>query len=201
MTESTTEVDQLELLPTTPLLTTESSAEHEAIRQAIELELRPASMIERIYVADFIDLVWETMRYRRTKTAMINVTLRPALERLLPPLLRTPMDPFSHDDEARDLAQRWFTDALARKRVADLLHQVGLDNHAIEAEAVRQLFSELEALDRMLTSLDVRRSRVLAFLTSYRASLGTRARETSDRMLDGRAIPQIQDRASKRPAA
>src|SRR5262249_55774752 len=51
-------------------------------------------------------------------------------------------------------------------------HSVDLiDESAIEAEAVRRSSSDLELLDRMLTSLESRRDKALGCVAEYRVSL------------------------------
>jgi hypothetical protein len=76
-----------------------------------------------------------------------------------------------------------------------------LDESAIEAEAVRRSSSELEVLDRMLTSLESRRNKALGCVAEYRASLAQQLRESADRIIDGKGVHRIEDAASKRSTA
>jgi hypothetical protein len=125
------------------------------------------------------------------------------LEHLLPQLLRQP-DQYEDDvrDEAQDLAYAWFTDQEAKKQVSELLSGFELDESAIEAEAIRRSSSDLELLDRMLTSLESRRNKALGCIAEYRASLGQQLRESADRIIDGKGVLRLEDAASKRsPAA
>src|SRR5436190_1791015 len=70
-------------LPQPPLLSTESTKEFEAVRDAMEQEIRPRGIIEQIYVADFSYILWEIERLRRCKAATVNMALRTALENVL----------------------------------------------------------------------------------------------------------------------
>jgi hypothetical protein len=99
-------------------------------------------------------------------------------------------------DEAKVLAQAWFTDQDAKRQVLETLSRFKLDESAIEAEAIRKSSSDLELLDRMLTSLESRRDKALRCVAEYRASLAQQLRESADRFLDGKEVPRLQDAAS-----
>jgi hypothetical protein len=190
-------------LPKLPLLITESADEFDTLRDAFEQEVKPRGIIEQIYVLDICAIVWEILRLRRCKVVIINSAFRSALEHLLIQLLKQPGQSDYHvRDEAQALAQAWFTDQEAKKQVSELLSQFELDESAIEAEAIRRSSSDLELLDRMLTSLESRRDKALRCVADYRASLAHRLREGADRFIDGKGVLRLEDAASKRsPAA
>jgi hypothetical protein len=177
------------LLPKSPLLITESADEFDALRDAFEREIRPHGIIEQMYVHDIISIVWEILRLRRCKVYMINAAFSDALEDLLTRLLREPEQAeYNVRDEARYLARAWFTDKDAKKRVSEILSRFELDDSAIEAVAIRRLSSNLELLDRMLTSLESRRNKALGCVAEYRASLAQQLRESADRVIDGKVL-------------
>ena len=60
--------DERMLLPKPPLLITESASEFEALREALEREIKPRGIIEQTYVADIGCIAWEIQRLRRCKT-------------------------------------------------------------------------------------------------------------------------------------
>ena len=124
------------------------------------------------------------------------------MEHLLPQLLRQP-DQYEDDvrDEAQDLAYAWFTDQEAKKQVSELLSGFELDESAIEAEAIRRSSSDLELLDRMLTSLESRRNKALGCVAEYRASLAHQLRQSADRIIDGKGVLRLEDAASNRSTA
>jgi hypothetical protein len=194
--------NELTLLPKSPLLITESADEFDALRDAFEQEIKPQGIIEQMYVHDISYMVWEILRLRRCKVVIINAAFRRALENLLEQLLRQPGQ-YNYDveDEARTLAQAWFTDQEAKKQVSELLSQFNLDQSAIEAEAIRMSSSDLELLGRMLTSLESRRDKALRCVADYRTSLAHRLRESADRIIDGRGVLRLEDAASKRSTA
>jgi hypothetical protein len=106
-------------------------------------------------------------------------------------------------NEAKDLAYAWFTDKEAKKQVLEILSGFDLDESAIEAEAIRRSSSDLELLDRMLTSLESRRNKALGCVAEYRASLGQghQLRESADRIIDGKGVLRLEGAASTRSTA
>src|SRR5271154_5554100 len=78
------------MLPTAPLLITESKDEFDRIRDALNGEIEPRGIIEQLYVEDIAYLVWEALRMRRNKAAIINSAFRAALTEIISQLLREP---------------------------------------------------------------------------------------------------------------
>jgi hypothetical protein len=194
--------NELTLLPKLPLLITESADEFDALRDAFKQEIKPRGIIEQMYVHDISSIVWEILRLRRCKVVIINSAFRSALEHLLIQLLKQPGQSDYHvRDEAQALAQAWFTDKEAKKQVSEILTGFDLDESAIEAEAIRRSSSDLELLDRMLTSLESRRNKALGYVAEYRASLGQQLRESADRIIDGKGVLRLEDAASNRSTA
>jgi hypothetical protein len=194
--------NELALLPKSPLLITESADEFDALRDAFEREIKPRGIIEHMYVHDISSIVWEILRLRRCKAVIINAAFRSALEHLLPQLLRQPGQAEYHvRDETKNLAHAWFTDKEAKKEVSEILGQFELDESAIEAEAIRRSSSDLELLDRMLTSLESRRNKALGCVAEYRASLAQQLRDSADRIIDGKDVLQLERASSNRSTA
>jgi hypothetical protein len=190
------------LLPKLPLLITESADEFDALQDAFEQEIKPRGIIEQMYVRDICAIVWEILRLRRCKVIIINSAFRSALEHLLKQLLRQPGQyEFDVDGEAQALAQSWFTDQEVKKQVSEILSRFNLDESAIEAEAIRRSSSDLELLDRMLTSLESRRNKALGCVADYRGILGQQLRESADRIVDGKGVLRLEDAASNRSTA
>jgi hypothetical protein len=194
--------NELALLPKLPLLITESADEFDALRDAFKQEIKPRGIIEQMYVHDICAIVWEILRLRRCKVIIINSAFRSALQNLLKQLLRLPGQyEYQVEGEAEALAHSWFTDQEAKKQVSEILNRFDLDESAIEAEAIRRSSSDLELLDRMLTSLESRRDKALGCVAQYRASLAHQLRENSDRIIDGKGVLRLEDAASERSTA
>jgi len=194
--------NELALLPKLPLLITESADEFDALREAFEQEIKPRGIIEQMYMHDICCIVWEILRLRRCKVVIINSAFRSALEHLLVQLLKEPGQ-YNYDveDEAETLAHGWFADQEAKKQVSEILGRFDLDEAAIEAEAIRRSSSDLELLDRMLTSLESRRNKAFGCVAEYRASLAHQLRESADRIIDGKDVLQLEHPSDKRSTA
>jgi hypothetical protein len=188
---------QTALLPKPPLLISESAEEFDAVYEALEREIRPRGIIEQMYLADISSIIWEILRLRRCKAVIVNAARRTALQNLLYRLLEVPG---ADSEEAEYLALAWFTDREAKKQVSEVLGQFGLDELAIEAEAIRCVSSDLELLDRMLASLESRRDKALRRVAEYRGSLARQLRESADRMIEGQVVPPLHLASSKESA-
>ena len=185
-----------------PVLNSESIEEFDAMHEALELEIKPRGPIERMYVSDISAILWEILRLRRSKTAIINAGYRAALECLLVQFMRDPTQPeYGVRDKAQMLALRWFTDQEAKNQVKELLDQFGLDESAIEAEAIRRLSEDLESLDRLLTSLESRRNKALLCVGEYREWFARRLRESADKIIEAQTVLRLEDESTKRSSA
>jgi hypothetical protein len=194
--------NELALLPKPPLLKSESAAAFDAMHEALESEIKPRGFIERMYVADICAILWDILRLRRCKAVIINAAYRPALGHLLVQLLRQPgQSDFADEDAAEELALRRFTDPAAKKQVSEILGQFELDELSIEAEAIRRSSADLEALDRMLTSLESRRDKALRCIGDYRDGLARRLRESANRVIEAKSLPRLEDASSKQSSA
>ena len=194
--------NELALLPKLPLLITESAEEFDALCDAFEREIKPRGIIEHMYVHDICSIVWEILRLRRCKVVIINSAFRSALQHLLMQLLKGPGEyDYEVENQAQALAQSWFTDQEAKKQVSETLSRFDLDESAIEGEAIWRSSSDLELLDRILTSLESRRTKALACVAEYRASLAHQLRESADRIIDGKGVLRLEHPSSKGPTA
>ncbi len=177
-----TRASEVVLVPKVTLLMTESAKEFASLCASLSREMKPRGIIEQTYVDDFATILWEIRRLRRCKAVIINTAFRPALENLLRQLMRPPG--LSLDDRVNALALAWFSDPQCKDEVTEILREFHLDDFAIEAEAIRISARDLEPLDRMVTSLEVRRDKVLRSIAEYRYTFAKQLRQTSDRLLE-----------------
>jgi hypothetical protein len=197
---SQTSADSALKLISRPALTiTESADDYDSVAKSLHQEISPRGVIEQIYVADISAIVWESLRLRRSKTALINMAFRAALKNLLVQFWKDP-EGMALYQESETLALEWFADPQARRQVAEILNQFHLDETAIEAEAIRAVAEDLELLDRMLLSLEVRRNRALRSIADYREVFAVQVQEVSDRILNTGPILQLQNPAGQRSA-
>jgi hypothetical protein len=71
------------LLGKRPLLVSESRRDFDAVYDDFEKELMPQGIIERMYVTDAACIVWDIVRFRSYRVALVNTAFREALEELL----------------------------------------------------------------------------------------------------------------------
>jgi hypothetical protein len=147
------------------------AADHAATLGVTGLLTKPSSRLSNVFgpterssapSSTVLILDQRSSSLRRCKVVIINSAFRRALKNLLEQFLgQANEDAFEVADEAEALAQAWFTDKEAKKQVSEILARFNLDESAIEAEAIRRSSSDLELLDRMLTSLESRRNKAL----------------------------------------
>jgi hypothetical protein len=173
-----------------PVLITESAKDFEALHHQIEQDLKPQGLIEAGIARRIASIIWETARYERVKSVLINLGFSEALKNLLG---QVGVDA----DEAEELTTRWFTEAEAKSEVAELLQKIALDEYAIEAEAVRRSSEELESIQRMLGLLESRFKNALASLGEYRGA-AVKLRGNSSPVIEGERVVRLR---GKSPAA
>jgi hypothetical protein len=189
----------LELISRPALTITESADDYDSLVKSLEQAINPRGFIEHMYVADTSAIVWESVRLRRCKAALINMAFRAALKNLLVQFWKNP-DELVPYQEAEVLAFEWFTDPKAKQQVAEILNRFHLDETAIEAEAIRSVAADLELLDRMLMSLEVRRNRALRSIADYRESFAEKVQEVSDRIIKAEPVLQFRPSAGEASA-
>jgi hypothetical protein len=182
---------ELQVFSKTPLLITESAKDFAALAEALTREIKPHSIVEQIYVADIAALVWEILRLRRCKNVIVNTAFKDALSEIVYRLAGEPELSTPEWEWVEAVTNDWFSKPEARKKVLQLLRQFHLDESAIEAEAIRISFSELEMLDRMITSLESRRNKALRFIAEYRDGFAKRMREVSNRVIEGEPVIRL----------
>jgi hypothetical protein len=191
---------ELTLFSKPQLLITESADDFAALNAALIEEIKPRGIIERLYVADIAALVWEILRLRRCKAVIVNTAFKNALSEIVHRLAGEPEMWTPERDRVDALVLDWFSKPKARKEVLQLLAQFRLDEFAIEAEAIRSVFSDLEVLDKMLTLLESRRNKALRSIADYRDGFAKQVREVSNRVIEADAVIQLENQAARRSA-
>jgi hypothetical protein len=179
------------LFSKTPLLITESRDDFAALKAALTSEIKPRGIVGQLYLADTTTLFWEISRLRRCKVAIINTAFPGAVWGIVDRLLHHPQVGTAERKWVDAVSRDWFSKPEARKEVLELLNKFHLDESAIEAEAIRKRFSELEMLDRMLTMLELRLNKALRSIADYRDSFATQVREVSNRVIEGDPVIRL----------
>jgi hypothetical protein len=187
------------LFANTPVLITESKEDYEAIYKDIERRVRPQDIIEQFEASNVSWLVWDVLRYQRSKIAIINAGMRSALEQIFDQLLRDPgTDHYGQiSEEAEELAWKWFRDPKAKQKGCKLLAEFQLDESAIEATAIRNALAQIEPLDKLIASAEARLHQALRFIAEYRENLARRLSEAADRLLEDEKVLQLQNSSNE----
>ena len=179
-----------------PLLITESADEFSDFHAQLEQEIAPRGVIERMFVHDIATLTWDIIRLQRCKIATINLEFAEALKLLMLRLLNEPDKMVPHQ-RIHFLAKHWFIDDTARREVLELLGQSGLDERAIEAEAIKGSSADLTAIDKMLTLLEGRRRQALRSIALYPEELANRLEKRPELLLDNENLVRLEHHTSK----
>lgn len=143
---------------------------------------------ERMYCDDIVNLVWEIMRWRRAKVAILNLALRNALYEVLVEKL----DEVEGGQETVGYLDTWFTDSRVKREVSDMLAKYNLDGSAIEAEAFRQCSPELMLIEQLLASAESRRDKVLHCIAFYREGLAQQLGDKTVQVIQSESIPRVE---------
>ena len=187
-----------DMLGEPPLLATEDPNQYDALLTELAREVRPSDFIEWLWVKDIADLTWDIFRYRRIKASYVDGRFRSALvqqlnlalqrdKRAAHPDRRLSFDLDRIRDEANKLANDFIANANTKEKRDKWLKAHGVNAESITATSFDAAVDELEAIERMLASVEYRRNNALHEIERRRNALGRALRQTSDRIIEGEA--------------
>jgi hypothetical protein len=160
-----------------PLIEGEDAAAYDELLTRISAAVKPADILEDIWVCDIVDLVWDVFRLRRLQANLITASAHNGLHTVLGPLV---------DGGLGDLVENWVRrKPSAIKRVDRLLASAGLTMDAVMAHTLCQNLDSMERIDRMIAMAERRRDAILREIDRHRATLGHTLRRTVDRIEEG----------------
>jgi hypothetical protein len=173
------------------VLVTESAEEFDRFHDDFSNELKPRGPVEGHLVDGMAGDVWEIRRLNRVKTGIINANVRPALNALL-----GDGDPSQWKSRLNPIVDRWCSDR-DKREILKSIEQIKLDESAIEAAAVRSAVRDLEKIDRLIASQELRLGKALCLLAALRGDLGPQLHAKVERIINGKVLAL--DDASKKP--
>jgi hypothetical protein len=181
-----------------PVLITESKTDLDELQAALMQELAPRGVVEKIFVADIANLVWELRRLRRSKTAIWNMESKDAMHRIL----CGPGGWFATEDrhrkeETASAVRHWLSNA-GEEDIFDRLERSGHDASDVEAKTMRRLALEVEMYDRMMASLEMRIRNALRAFADYRETFASPVRMASNRLLEATPVIELEKRRTKK---
>jgi hypothetical protein len=152
-----------------PLIAGEDRAAYDQLIGRVAAAVKPADVLEEIWVRDVADLAWEALRLRRLKASLMTATEHEGLARVLTPLLDAA--------EAGVLAEQWAArEESAVARVETLLTGAGITTDAVAAQTLAARIGDIERIDRMSMLAEGRRAAALREIDRHRASLAAALR-------------------------
>src|SRR5216684_15554 len=150
-----------------PLIAAEQQSAYDELLARVTETLKPADVLEHVFIRDIVDLVWEVLRLRRLKANLMATAAQAGVARLLAPLLDEP------ERAARDFAARR---PGSTEQVEAALAQAGFGADHVAAASFSACLFDFERLERMTAAAEARRNAALYQLDVHRASLAMRLR-------------------------
>jgi hypothetical protein len=157
-----------------PLFAGEDAAAYDNLLGRVSDVVKPADVLEEIWLEDVVDLSWEVARLRRTKAEFLNSSAHRGLRKLLDGLLGW--------KESQDLTAQWTgKDPDAVKLVESSLAAVGMTMNTVMAQTLAASINEVERIERLTAAAELRRNAVLHEIADYRSVFAAHLRRaTSD---------------------
>lgn len=136
-----------------PILRGESKQLYVSLRDAAiaQVKPRPGDLFEAWHLRRAVDLVFEALRYERCTTALIAITERAALTKVI--------EEFALETKANktlsELIEGWFRDETIRNWVANALAPYGFDEGVVNALAMSMQCSQLSRWSEMRARAEV----------------------------------------------
>ena len=140
----------LEIFGPPPLLDGESQEVYDTLLARVTGTVNPKDIIEEIWVHDIVDLVWEILRLRRLKVALLSSSVGRGLHKLY-----NDRDEYGMDS----LIARWSArEPAAVKKVEQFLKDHGLTMDAVMAHSFVACLDEIERIDIAISRAEARRN-------------------------------------------
>ena len=152
-----------------PILPGEDPAAYEQLRRQVASSVKPADIIEEIWVQDVVDLTWDIIRLRRDKESLVAAVRATAIERTLSGLIDA--------TEIQALLRGWRAGKpSAIRRIDKILTAANRNPAAALAYALSNEIDRIERLERLITLAEARRNAALRELELHRASAAQQLR-------------------------
>jgi hypothetical protein len=152
----------LDLLGPAPLIPSDHAAGYGTLLAGISGTVRPTDLIEEAWVRDVVDLIFEAVRLRRLKAALMTACADEGLALVLRSL--------NVPGHTPELARRWAAREFAAvARVDAALAGAGLTLDHVMAQTLRARIAEIERIDRMVAAAEARRNAALREIAHHRA--------------------------------
>ena len=167
----TTEPMRLTCFGPAPLFEGEDSAGYDELLARVSGAIKPADIIEEIWIRDIAALTWEALRLRRARAALLTATRYTGVKSVLWPMCGL---------KAHDLSEQWARrEERAVATVDRTLATAGLTMDAVMAQTLVIKIDLVERMERMIASAEMRRNATLREIERRRSDLAARLREAT----------------------
>ena len=133
----------------------EDRAAYDRLRNAIQLEINPRTIFDEMRVQELTDKFWEEQRIKRHQIALIQSAKVDSLSSLLAPYYGDDLD------AALETARNYYSSDQERLRAQKIVEQFGITDEQIEANGIHVRSLAILALDRMISSRETARNRLI----------------------------------------
>jgi len=139
----------------------DDSAGYDTLLARMIADVRPGNVMEEAWTRDVADLVWEAARLRRLKAALMTACADHGMQQLLQSL--------NVHGNTFEIARRWAArELLAVAEVDAVLAGAGLGMNHVMARTLALRLDDIERIDRMTASVEVRRAAILREIGHHR---------------------------------
>jgi hypothetical protein len=164
------------------LIGDERLQDYNSLFGAIAKSVSPRSVIEWLYLKDFVDITWQIYRERKNEVATVKLYQKDVVLELLKSTYGDPGSPASavyRIFSAADEAQKWASDPIARREIEAMLLARGFTTDEILARAYISARSSVDSIQRRIESYEKRRSNIMRDIErrdeTFARALGTAA--------------------------
>ena len=183
------EPERLDCFGPAPLFEYENSAGYDELLARVSGAIKPADIIEEIWIRDIVGLTWEALRLRRARAALLASNRYVGVRRVL-----VPMCGRKGYDLSEQFARREDEAVAAVDRHPAA---AGLTMDAVLAHTMAEDIELVEKIDHMIASAEIRRNATLREIERRRSDLAARLRHATD----DRGIAEAEFEVIEAPAA
>jgi hypothetical protein len=170
--QTTTEPTRFTCFGPAPLFEGEDAAGYDDLLARVSGAIKPADIIEEIWIRDIVALTWEALRLRRARVALLAATRHDGVRRVLQPLCG--------NSKANDLSEKWARrEDEAVAAVDRHLATAGLTMDAVMAQTMAREIELVEKMERMIASAEIRRNATLREIERRRSDFAARLRQAA----------------------
>lgn len=173
---------ELSVLGPVPVVKGEDPAAYDQLLARVWAQVKPANVIEELWVDDIVDLSSNIQRYRRYKKSLIEAAIPRALEEILTPFMNDAsrfgaipqyVEGYREPTPAMKLVNKWVRcDPKALKEVDRILASGELTMEHVRARAFAMEIDKVRQLENLIAGAETRRNTILREIEYHRATFG-----------------------------